>query len=91
MGKYKRPDKRYPENWNRLRHVIFTRDHYRCQMCGKKLDRSSKSRIPVCHHIVPVGYGGSHAFSNLETLCSRCHRFVHRKYLAKKKKQKVKK
>ena len=90
MGKYIRPDDRYPKNWNKLRYVIFTRDHFRCQICGKKLDRSTKDRIPVCHHIIPVGYGGSHKFDNLETLCPRCHRFVHRKYLAKKK-QKVKK
>lgn len=87
MGKYIRPDDRYPKNWNKLRHVIFKRDHYRCQICGKKLDRSTKGRTPVCHHIIPVGYGGSHSFNNLETLCPRCHRFVHRKYLNKKKQE----
>lgn len=91
MMTYSRPDKRYPKFWNKLRFVIFTRDHFRCQMCGKKLDRSAKGRIPVCHHKIPVAYGGSHYPDNLETLCPRCHRFVHRVYLAKKKKnEKVK-
>jgi len=84
MTKYKRPSKKYPDSWNRLRHVIFERDHYICQMCGKKLDRSSPSRVPVCHHIKPLGIGGSNSFNNLVTVCPRCHEIIHYKYLQKK-------
>lgn len=81
---YKRPDKRYPKNWNRLRHWVFKRDHYTCQMCGRRLSRRSgspKSRKPICHHKIPIGMGGSHHSSNLQTLCRRCHRLVHKDWL----------
>ena len=84
---YSRPDDRYPKSWNRLRHLIFARDHYRCQICGKKLDRSTKGRIPVCHHIKPIAYSNDNSFKNLITLCPRCHRRIHRIYLSKKEKE----
>ena len=84
MTKYNRPDERYPESWNRLRYVIFKRDHYICQMCGKKLDKSNEMRKPVCHHIIPIKCGGSHHFDNLLTLCPRCHYLVHKEYIKKK-------
>jgi len=74
---YLRPSDKYPKNWNRIRHVIFTRDHYICQRCGIKCDRSTPSRYPNCHHIKPVSKGGSHSWDNLITLCRRCHKEVH--------------
>jgi 5-methylcytosine-specific restriction enzyme A len=74
---YLRPDGRYPKNWNRLRHVIFKRDHYICQMCGRKCDKSTLDRVPNCHHIKPVSKGGNHSWDNLITLCRRCHRKIH--------------
>ena len=74
MTKYLRPDKRYPANWNRLRHAIFTECDYRCQLCGK----SSKGNLNL-HHIVPLGYGGSNARYNLIPLCRDCHFKVHQK------------
>ena len=55
-------DSRYPRNWNKLRYWIFERDGYRCRICG----RSSNL---VCHHIKPVGRGGSHHPNNLITVC----------------------
>lgn len=59
-------------------------------MCGKKLNPKSenKNRHPVCHHIIPVGYGGSHNWDNLTTLCPRCHAYVHRKHIQKKRSKK---
>lgn len=67
-----REDERYPENWNRIRFWVFNRDHYTCQLCG----RSHLTR-PECHHLIPVGRGGSHHENNLITTCNFCHRKVH--------------
>lgn len=81
MTKYKRPDKRYPENWNRLRFAIFDRDDYICQLCGVKCRTHGGLRSPQCHHIVPVGEGGDHSWTNLTTLCKGCHKLVHKGYI----------
>lgn len=78
--KYKRPDNRYPENWNRLRFVIFKRDNYTCQMCGKKVSPKFKGNKKAnCHHIVPLGCGGNNCFDNLITLCAGCHKKIHKR------------
>jgi len=84
MSRYKRPSKLYPQNWNKLRFAIFNRDNYICQMCGVKCRIGGGNRAPHCHHIVPVKYGGKHTWNNLQTLCKRCHRLVHKEYLEKK-------
>lgn len=72
------PSSDYPKSWNRLRHVIFERDHYICQRCGRKCDRSTPGRYPNCHHIRPLGCGGDNTYNNLITLCRTCHRYVHK-------------
>jgi 5-methylcytosine-specific restriction enzyme A len=74
---YVGPDKRYGKKWNRLRHIVFNRDNYICQECGIKCDRSTPSRTPNCHHIIPLGKGGTNHYSNLITLCRRCHKKLH--------------
>lgn len=74
MSKYKRPDKRYPENWNSMRHPIFRECGYRCQLCQKY----KKGELHL-HHIVPLGSGGSNARYNLIPLCKDCHFDVHHK------------
>lgn len=61
-----------PENKRRdydVADVIARREHVKseCVRCGvtEKLE---------CDHIVPVNAGGTHDASNLQTLCSKCHR-----------------
>ena len=73
MAKYKG----YPDNWDRLRHYVYGRDGYRCQMCGQSYDK----RHLHCHHIRPLGIGGSNNAGNLITLCDQCHKEVHEKKL----------
>jgi len=68
---YSKPDERYPDNWNKLRRYIFSRDKYKCRICGRT------TKHPQCHHIVPVGRGGSHHPNNLITVCRRCHKNIH--------------
>jgi hypothetical protein len=54
------------------RRAVLARDRHRCRMPG-----CGATRFLEIHHIVPRRHGGSHAASNLVTLCSRCHRAVH--------------
>lgn len=75
---YRRPtnrqgieDTRYPLNWSKLRRYIFSRDHYICQICGRKTSN------PVCHHIHPIGLGGSSHPRNLVCVCKYCHKKIH--------------
>ena len=68
---YIRPNENYPINWNRLRFVVFKRDNYRCRMCGIYCKGFAQ-----CHHIIPVGKGGSHHLDNLVTLCEDCHQDI---------------
>ena len=70
MMVYRRPSELYPENWNRLRFVVFKRDGFRCVICGSRHNL-------VCHHIIPVRCGGSHNLDNLITLCEDCHKKIH--------------
>jgi 5-methylcytosine-specific restriction enzyme A len=42
------------------------RDGHRCRRCGA-------TEGVQTHHIVPIPDGGSHHFSNLVSLCPRCH------------------
>lgn len=76
-----RPSLDYPPNWNRIRYVIFERDNYICQKCGRRTWR------PHCHHIKAVKLGGTHHPDNLVTLCGLCHDEVHESYLRKKYQQ----
>lgn len=50
-------------------HMIFLRDGYTCQYCGKKFAYSSLTK----DHIVPVCYGGKSTFENLVCACSPCN------------------
>lgn len=53
-----------------LRYDVFTRDHYRCCICGA----SQKDGVTLhVDHIIPVSKGGKTAMSNLQTLCDRCN------------------
>lgn len=54
--------------WRRKRDEIFKRDKYTCQVCGRvggelELD-----------HILNVARGGTDDDSNLQTICTVCHK-----------------
>jgi 5-methylcytosine-specific restriction endonuclease McrA len=55
----------------KTRFNVFSRDDYRCQMCGRNADEHKV----VLHidHMLPVSRGGSDDISNLITLCSDCN------------------
>jgi len=75
---YRRPNELYPENWWKLRFVIFKYYNYTCQNCG----RYAKGELHL-HHLIPIKMGGGNGWDNLAPVCRDCHKRIHRKYLEK--------
>jgi 5-methylcytosine-specific restriction endonuclease McrA len=57
----------------RLRRQALARDHHRCRASGCR-----RTRFLHVHHLVPREDGGPNTLENLITLCSGCHRVLHR-------------
>jgi 5-methylcytosine-specific restriction endonuclease McrA len=54
------------------------RDRYRCQICGQR----KRARELDVDHIVEIARGGpSLEYSNLQTVCRKCHRAKTREFL----------
>lgn len=66
----------YPSDWDSRRREVYERDGYMCQNCGRSLRNRSDLELHA-HHIVPISKGGSHAKTNLSTMCSECHDAIH--------------
>ncbi len=58
----------------RLRRLVLDRDDHRCQGPG-----CGHTRFLEIHHRIPVALGGRTDMENLVTLCSGCHRGLHRR------------
>ncbi len=56
-----------------LRRQVMARDGHHCQVPG-----CANTRFLEVHHVVPRAKGGSNSPENLVTLCSACHRHIHR-------------
>ncbi|AKG94512.1 hypothetical protein Shpa_1 [Paracoccus phage Shpa] len=61
----------YGSRWDKLRLVILKRDGYLCQAC-KLEGRTTPAR--EVDHITPKAKGGTDEHSNLQALCSPCHK-----------------
>jgi len=59
--------------WRALTKVIYKRDNWTCQVCGKHCREDIQ-----CHHIIPVKEGGSDDPGNLVTLCRAHHLKIER-------------
>lgn len=57
-----------PNEWSTLRTLVFQRDNFTCQYCGK---RGVKLE---CDHIFPFSLGGRSTPENLVTACVTCNR-----------------
>jgi hypothetical protein len=55
----------------RTRFLIFSRDNYRCQICGRSAQDGATLEID---HKTPVANGGNGNRENLWTLCFECNR-----------------
>jgi hypothetical protein len=61
-------------DWHQIREAVLERDNYRCTDCTKPKEAVESFHID---HNVPRGRGGSDRFTNLRTLCKRCHEAKH--------------
>lgn len=68
----------YPSDWDSRRRDVYQRDNHTCQNCGAMGGPNGHAELHA-HHIVPKSRGGTHATSNLITLCKDCHNTVHNK------------
>jgi hypothetical protein len=65
--------------WRLIKHSVFIRDNYTCQICMKKIEKGKLD----CHHIIPYRIGINKDFvffdvkvndmGNLVSLCKSCH------------------
>jgi len=56
--------------------TIFERDHWRCHICRKNIDRNLCSPHPFSaslDHVIPLAAGGPHTASNLRAAHLRCN------------------
>lgn len=57
--------------------VIFTRDGWKCRLCGKKTPKKLRGTIndnaPELDHVIPLSKGGPHTFANVQTACRKCN------------------
>jgi hypothetical protein len=61
-----------------LHHAMTLRDGDQCTEILKTGERCPERRWLHGHHIIPVYLGGKTVLSNLRTLCSFCHKRLHR-------------
>jgi len=60
---------------------IFERDGWRCQICGKKVDKrlyhikgtKRYANAPSLDHIIPISKGGDHTRANVQCACYLCN------------------
>lgn len=70
----------YPPDWKNRRGEVLARDWYRCTKCRWPEGAKRHSRELHVHHNVAISESGTHALSNLVTLCHICHRKVDSKH-----------
>lgn len=54
-----------------LKYLVFDRDNFTCQACGRSVAEDHIKLSP--DHIVPVDWGGETSFDNLQALCRECN------------------
>ena len=80
--------KKYPKGFKQntsrevqpeLRKMVFERDNWTCQKCGKS-KKDFPELILHCHHIFPINEDPirSADMDNCETLCKECHLWKHK-------------
>ena len=58
-------------------YVVFERDSWTCQHCGKVTPESLRGTLddlaPELDHILPVAFNGAHSYFNTQCLCRKCN------------------
>lgn len=66
-----RHERGYGYAWEQLRERIMLRDHGLCQPCK---DNGHVTRADQVDHKTPKAHGGTDDESNLQAICTPCHR-----------------
>lgn len=64
---------KYGRAWHRIR-ARYAAAHPLCEQC---LREGRYTPVEEVHHIIPISRGGTHADSNLMSLCQSCHNKIH--------------
>ena len=51
------------------RQKVFERDHWVCQLCRRKVNRTATAphpKAPVIDHVIPLNKGGTHEPANVQ-------------------------
>ena len=67
---YNKSPLRYGDDWDKIRYLVYMRDHFTCQKCGIK-----GIRLDV-HHKIPFLISFDNSLNNLVALCRPCHRKI---------------
>ena len=65
------PGRLNDDDWQVMRQIVLERDGYKCCNCR------TQSATLDCHHVVPIGAGGSNRLTNLKIVCRACHELIH--------------
>jgi 5-methylcytosine-specific restriction protein A len=84
-GSRPKRETKYPADWQYRRIAIFLREDGRCEGCGTEVGEiranchtGGKNLVGAhVHHRLALSAGGDHSYSNLQLLCSPCHRARH--------------
>jgi 5-methylcytosine-specific restriction enzyme A len=66
-----RHERGYGSDWDKLRKQAMDRDFWLCQPCKRK---GRLTPATECDHITPKSQGGKDVLSNLQAICTDCHR-----------------
>lgn len=66
--------RRYGDDWEAVRMLIYLRDKFTCQKCGITMKENKRS-LDV-HHKIPFLVSFDNSLSNLITLCASCHKKI---------------
>lgn len=57
--------------------LVFERDGWRCQLCGRKTPRDKRGSTmldaPELDHIISLASGGDHSYANVQCTCRSCN------------------
>jgi 5-methylcytosine-specific restriction endonuclease McrA len=53
--------------------ILFARDAYKCQYCGKHRDDLRRGECLTRDHVKPISRGGGNTWDNVVTACTKCN------------------
>ena len=53
--------------------ILFARDNYKCQYCGKHRNDLNRRECLTRDHVKPISRGGGNTWDNVVTACTKCN------------------